>query len=73
MSGPVLFLICEIFLHVREAFEDASGSKYARVLNMALLYMQGLHKVLNICLNMAQYATVITEYLSIYLNMAKYC
>ena len=28
-------------LHVLQTFEDASGSKCAKVLNMAWLYMQG--------------------------------
>ena len=45
-SMPGLW-ICLIILHVRQAFEDASGSKYARILNMAHLYMQELHIVLN--------------------------
>ena len=54
--------ICTIILHVRQVFEDASGSKEARVLNIARLYMQGLHRVLNMpeyaptCLNVPQYA-----------------
>ena len=39
--------MCIIILYIRHAFEDASGSKYARVLNMARFYMQGLHRVLN--------------------------
>ena len=30
-------------LHVPQAFEDALGSVYVRVLNMAGLYMQMLH------------------------------
>ena len=30
-----------------DPFEDASGSKFARVLNMARLYKEGLHRVLN--------------------------
>ena len=44
--------------HVQKAFEDTSGSKQARVLNMARLYMQGLRRVPNmsdygsVCLNM---------------------
>ena len=48
-----------IILHVQQNFEDASGSKKARVLNMARLYMQGLRRVPNvfdygsICLNNA--------------------
>ena len=37
-----------IILHVRQTFEDASGSKKARVLNMAQLYMQMLRRVPNI-------------------------
>ena len=36
-----------IILKVRQAFEDASGSKLVRVLNMARLYMQGLGRVPN--------------------------
>ena len=38
-------------LHVREDFEDATGSKWAAVLNVGRLYMQGLYRVLN----MAEY------------------
>ena len=37
-----------IILHVWQAFEDAPGSKCAMVLNVARLYMQGSHKVLNV-------------------------
>ena len=37
-----------IILHIRQAFEDALGSKCARVLNMPWLYMQGLHRFLNV-------------------------
>ena len=46
-------------LDVRQDFEDASGSKQTRVLHMAGLYIQGLHRVPNIfdygstCLNNA--------------------
>ena len=46
-----------IILHVIQAFEDASGSKKARVLNIARRYMQGLRRIPNmsshgpICLN----------------------
>ena len=29
-------------------FVDASGSKYASVINLAQLYMQGLHGILNL-------------------------
>ena len=32
----------------RQDFEDVSSSKYARILNVTRLYMQGLHSVLNI-------------------------
>ena len=48
-----------IILHVQRDFEDASGSKKARVLNMERLYMQGLCRVPNIF-----------DYGSIYLNNA---
>ena len=41
-------------LHVRQAFEDTSGSKCVRVLNMARFYMQGLYRVLN----MLKYASI---------------
>ena len=71
--------ICMIILHVRQAFEDTSGSKYARVLNMARLHMQGLRRVPNIshygsirfnnawrCLNMPYYPSICP-------NMAEYC
>ena len=52
-----------IILHVPQAFEDALGSIYVRVLNMARLYMQMLHRVIcwlhmPQCLNMAQYALI---------------
>ena len=40
-----LFLIV---LHVQQAFEDALGSKYARVLNKAPMDMQGSRRVPNI-------------------------
>ena len=36
-----------IILHVQQAFEDASCSKNARVLNMVWLYIQGLRRALN--------------------------
>ena len=48
-----------IILDAGQNFEDASGSKKVRVLNMARLYMLGLRKVPNvfdygsICLNNA--------------------
>ena len=48
-----------IILHVWQDFKDALGSKNVRVLYMAELYMQGLHRVLNI-----------SDYLSIRLNNA---
>ena len=51
--------ICMIILHIWQAFKDASGSKYLRVLNMARFYMQGLRRVLNM-----------SEYRSIHLNNA---
>ena len=44
-----------IILHLQQTFEDASGSKCDRVLNMARLYMQGLRRVPNI---MAPYSKV---------------
>ena len=34
-------------LNVRQAFEDTSDSKLARVLNIGRLYMQGLRRFLN--------------------------
>ena len=37
-----------MILHVRQDFKDAWGSKQARVLNMARLYMQGLRRVPNL-------------------------
>ena len=64
-----------IILHIRQAFEDASCCKYARVLNMTRLYIQGLHKVLNmsknstICLNNAWIAS---EYVLMCLNLSKH-
>ena len=36
-----------IILHVRQAFEDALGSKQAMLLNMARSYMQVLRRVSN--------------------------
>ena len=50
--------ICLIILLVRQAFEDALGSKYPSVLNMALLYMQGLLRVLNI----SKYSWIMPEW-----------
>ena len=32
----------------RQAFEDTLDSKHGRVLHMARLYMQGIHRVLNL-------------------------
>ena len=65
-------------LHVRQAFEDASGCKCAMVLNKTRYYMQGLHRVL--CMSeLAQNASIIPEYASICLcpsiclNMTEYC
>ena len=40
--------ICPVILHVRQVFENASDSKCVRVLNMTRLYMQRLHRVLNL-------------------------
>ena len=54
--------ICLIILNVRQAFEDALSSEYARVRNIARLYMQGLHRVRKM-----------SEYGSIYLNNARIC
>ena len=54
--------ICMIILHVQQDFEDDSGSKYARILNMAELYMQGLRRVLSM-----------SEFGSIHLNNACIC
>ena len=54
------------------AFEDASGSKYVWVLNMAWLCMERLHRVLNmseygsICLNKA---SIMPQYISICFNV----
>ena len=63
--------ICMIIWHGWQAFEDALGSKSARVLNMARLYMQGLRKF-RICLFMAPYLSLMPEYASIYLNVSQY-
>ena len=49
-----------IILHVRQTFEDAFGSKCARVLNMAWLHKQRLHRIMS-------------EHGSIGLNIAEYC
>ena len=59
--------ICLIILHVQQAFEDTLGSKCARVQNIAQLYMQGLHRVLNM-LNLPHYASIMPEYPSICLT-----
>ena len=40
--------ICLIILHVGQVFEDPLSSTYTRFLNMAQLYKQGLHRVLNV-------------------------
>ena len=39
LEYTVLTMPCLIILQVQQAFEDASGSKCARVLNVARLYM----------------------------------
>ena len=71
MSGLWIFLI---ILHVWQAFEEASDSKCARVLNMEWLCIQGLHKVLtmseygSICLNNAW----MSQYTSMSLDMHKH-
>ena len=57
--------ICLIITHVRYAFEDASGSKCVRVLNMARLEFWS-------CLKLAQYATIMPEYTLICLNVPQY-
>ena len=54
-----------VILHVRLAFEDASGSTCARVLNMARVYMQGLRRVPN----MSGYGSIRFNNASICLNM----
>ena len=52
--------MCLVILHAQQAFEDVLGSNCIRVLNMILLYMQGILRVLNIsrydsvCLNNAR-------------------
>ena len=51
-----------------KTFGDASGSKYVRVVNMARLYMQGLHIVLNMC----EYGSIIPQYASISLNVSQH-
>ena len=64
--------ICLIILHVREDFEDASGSKWAAVLNMGRLFMQGLYRVLNMseygltCLNNENTSGMNTPYIPQY-------
>ena len=47
-------------LHIGQAFEDASSSEYGTV-----VYMQGLHRVLN----MSEYDSVCLNNARIYLNM----
>ena len=69
--------ICLITLHVWQAFENASGSKCARVLNMPQLHVQELHRVPNmsgntsICLNNAWICLNNARWIC--LNMAEYC
>ena len=46
--------IYQIILYVRQTFEDALVSKYATVMNMAWLYMQGLYRVVN----MSEYSSI---------------
>ena len=56
-----------VILHFRQAFEDASGFKCLRVLNMARLCMQGLH----IILNMSEYGSIyIKNVMSQYILMS---
>ena len=64
-----LFWLCLIILHVPQAFEDYTGSKCARVLNMARFYMQGLHRVLN----MSEYGSINISNAWISLNMTEFC
>ena len=47
---------------------DASGSKCAKVLNMARLYMQGLCKVLN----MSEYGSIVLNNASICLSVSQF-
>ena len=60
-----------IILQVRQAFEDASGSKEARVLNIARLYKGYVE--FRLCLFMAPYASIMPEYaLTMSLNMPEH-
>ena len=59
--------ICLVTLHIRQAFEDASGSTCVRVLNMARLYMQGLHRVLI----KSEYGSICPNNVSVCLNSLK--
>ena len=61
--------ICLITLHVWQAFENASGSKCARVLNMPQLNVQELHRVPNMSGN----SSICHNNAWICLNMAEYC
>ena len=70
LTMPELW-ICLIILHFRQAFEFASGSKYARVLNIARMYIQGLQRVLDMS-EYDSYASIISEYASICLNVHQY-
>ena len=71
--------ICLIILHVWQTYEDVSGSKCVRVLNIAKLYMQRLHRVLNmseyasVCLSNAWIWLSILRCPSICPNMTEYC
>ena len=48
-----------IILHVRQAFEDAAGSKLVRVLNITQLYKGYAES--RICLIIVPYATIMPE------------
>ena len=60
--------ICLIILHVLQDFENALGSKCARVLNMAWLYMQELHRLLD----MSEYGSICLNNASVCFNIAEY-
>ena len=69
LTMPLLRLYL-IILHV-QAFEDPLGSKCARVLKWHGCICKGYAEFW-ICLNMAQYVSIIHEYASICLNVPQY-
>ena len=66
------FWICLIIFYVWQAFKDALSPKCAWVLIMAQVYMQKDCMEFWICMGMAQYASIIPQYVSVWLNAIHY-